>query len=110
MIWQDFAGRTPGSGFQEALDGGFQSEYFILVKLGYIGLQRMNIRAVAKRARVSTATVSRTINGSDKVSPKTAARVLRAVEDLNFYPDTNARALGTGRSRLYGLIISDITN
>ncbi|HEY6376963.1 MAG TPA: LacI family DNA-binding transcriptional regulator [Edaphobacter sp.] len=70
----------------------------------------MNIRAVAKRARVSTATVSRTINGSDKVSPETAARVLRAVEDLNFYPDTNARALGTGRSRLYGLIISDITN
>ena len=70
----------------------------------------MNIRAVAKRARVSTATVSRTINGSNKVSPDTAARVLRAVEDLNFYPDTNARALGTGRSRMYGLIISDITN
>jgi DNA-binding LacI/PurR family transcriptional regulator len=70
----------------------------------------MNIRAVAKRARVSTATVSRTINGSDKVSPETAARVMRAVEDLNFYPDTNARALGTGRSRIYGLIISDITN
>jgi DNA-binding LacI/PurR family transcriptional regulator len=110
MIWQDFTGRAAGSGFQERGDGGFQSEIFILAKLGYIGLQRMNIRAVAKRARVSTATVSRTINGSDKVSPKTAARVLRAVEDLNFYPDTNARALGTGRSRLYGLIISDITN
>lgn len=70
----------------------------------------MNIKAVAKRAGVSTATVSRTINGSDKVTPKTAERVRRAVEALQFYPDTNARSLGSGRSNLYGLIISDITN
>jgi DNA-binding LacI/PurR family transcriptional regulator len=70
----------------------------------------MNIKAVAKRANVSTATVSRTINGSAKVSPRTAERVRRAIEALNFYPNTNARALGSGRSSLYGLIISDITN
>jgi DNA-binding LacI/PurR family transcriptional regulator len=70
----------------------------------------MNIKAVAKRAGVSTATVSRTINGSDKVSPKTAERVRRAIAALNFYPNTNARALGSGRTNLYGLIISDITN
>ncbi len=70
----------------------------------------MNIKAVAKRAGVSTATVSRTINGSAKVSPKTADRVRSAINDLNFYPNTNARALGSGRSSLYGLIISDITN
>lgn len=70
----------------------------------------MNIKAVARRAGVSTATVSRTINGSDKVTPKTAERVRRAVEALQFYPDTNARSLGSGRSSLYGLIISDITN
>ena len=70
----------------------------------------MNIKAVAKRANVSTATVSRTMNGSAKVSPRTAARVRRAIEALGYYPNTNARALGSGRSRLYGLIISDITN
>ncbi len=70
----------------------------------------MNIKAVAKRAGVSTATVSRTINGSAKVTPQTADRVRAAIQDLNFYPNTNARALGSGRSRLYGLIISDITN
>lgn len=70
----------------------------------------MNIKAVAKRANVSTATVSRTMNGSAKVSPETAERVRRAIEALNFYPNTNARALGSGRSSLYGLIISDITN
>jgi LacI family transcriptional regulator len=70
----------------------------------------MNIKEVARLAGVSTATVSRTINGSDKVTPQTAERVRRAVETLKFYPDTNARALGSGRSSLYGLIISDITN
>ncbi len=70
----------------------------------------MNIKAVAKLAQVSTATVSRTMNRSARVSPETAERVLRAIESLNFHPDTNARALGSGRSNLYGLIISDITN
>jgi len=70
----------------------------------------MNIRAVAKLANVSTATVSRTINDPSKVSPGTAERVRQAIESTNFYPNTNARALGSGRSNLYGLIISDITN
>ncbi len=70
----------------------------------------MNITAVARKARVSTATVSRTINGSANVSPRTAERVRRAIDSLGFYPNTNARALGSGRSSLYGLIISDITN
>jgi DNA-binding LacI/PurR family transcriptional regulator len=70
----------------------------------------MNIKAVAKHANVSTATVSRTINGSDKVSPETALRVHKAISELNFIPNTHARALGSGRSSLLGLIISDITN
>jgi len=70
----------------------------------------MNITAVAARARVSTATVSRVINGTATVSPETAERVREAVEALNFYPDISARTLGSGRSGLYGLIISDITN
>jgi DNA-binding LacI/PurR family transcriptional regulator len=70
----------------------------------------MNIREVARLAKVSTATVSRTINGSDKVTPKTKERVQRAIEELKFYPNTWARALGSGRSSLFGLIISDITN
>jgi DNA-binding LacI/PurR family transcriptional regulator len=70
----------------------------------------MNIKEVARLAGVSTATVSRTINGSDKVTPETAERVRRAVETLGFFPNNNARALGSGRSGMYGLIISDITN
>ena len=70
----------------------------------------MSIEAVAKLAKVSTATVSRTMNGSAKVSPETAERVRRAIETLHFHPNVNARALGSGRSNLFGLIISDITN
>jgi len=70
----------------------------------------MNIKVVAQRAGVSTATVSRTINGSNKVTPATAERVRKAIEALHFYPNTNARSLGSGRSSLYGLFISDITN
>jgi LacI family transcriptional regulator len=70
----------------------------------------MNIKEVAKRARVSTATVSRTINNPAKVRPQTAERVRKAIADLNFYPNTHARTLVSGRSRMVGLIVSDITN
>lgn len=73
-------------------------------------IESMNIKAVARRARVSTATVSRVINGTAAVMPDTAERVRNAIEALNFYPDINARTLGSGRSGMYGLIISDITN
>jgi DNA-binding LacI/PurR family transcriptional regulator len=70
----------------------------------------MNIAEVARRAKVSTATVSRTINGSDSVTPETAEKVLRVIRAMGYHPDTNARALASGKSRLLGLIISDIAN
>jgi len=65
---------------------------------------------VAKRAGVSIATVSRTINGRASVTPHLARRVWRAIDELGFYPDTQARGLVSGHSRTFGLIISDITN
>jgi LacI family transcriptional regulator len=70
----------------------------------------MNIREIAKRARVSTATVSRTINRHPSVQPQLAKRVWRIVEELGYYPSTQARALVSGRSRIFGLIVSEITN
>ncbi len=70
----------------------------------------MNIGKIAKRAKVSTATVSRTINGSDKVTPETAERVWRVVRSMGYRPNSYARALVSGRSRMLGLIISDIVN
>src|SRR5258708_9522448 len=70
----------------------------------------MDIREIAKRAKVSTATVSRTINGNTSVDPRLAKRVWKVVEELGYYPNTHARALVSGRSRLLGLIVSEITN
>jgi DNA-binding LacI/PurR family transcriptional regulator len=70
----------------------------------------MNIAEIARRANVSTATVSRTLNQSGPVKASTARKVWRAVAALNYYPNSHARALVSGRSRLIGLIVSDITN
>ena len=70
----------------------------------------MRITEVARYARVSTATVSRTINRTGTVRPDTAEKVWRVVRKLGYHPDTNARALVSGRSHQLGLIISDIAN
>jgi DNA-binding LacI/PurR family transcriptional regulator len=87
--------------------------------LGYPGMKRslkntaspkIDIRGVAARARVSIATVSRTMNHVPSVDPLLAARVWKAVTDLNYLPNTQARALVSGKSKLLGLIVSEITN
>jgi len=70
----------------------------------------MDIREIAKRAKVSTATVSRAINRVPTVNPQLARRVWSVVEELGYYPNTQARALVSGRSRIFGLVISEITN
>jgi LacI family transcriptional regulator len=53
----------------------------------------MGIREVASMASVSTATVSRLITGTGKVSPQTANRVLEAMRTLKFQPNEAARNL-----------------
>ena len=70
----------------------------------------MNIREVAKSAGVSTATVSRVVNGTAPVDALTEKRVRAAILRSGYYPNTHARTLGTGKSFIYGLIISDIEN
>ena len=70
----------------------------------------MDIREIARRAKVSTATVSRTINRVPTVDPQLAKRVWKVVEELGYYPNTQARALVSGKSRIFGLIVSEITN
>ena len=71
---------------------------------------KMDIRTVAQLANVSIATVSRTINRVSTVNPKMAKRVWEAIEKLDYFPNTQARSLVSGRSRLLGLIVSEITN
>lgn len=72
--------------------------------------ERMDIRTVAGLANVSIATVSRTMNHVSTVNPKLAKRVWEVIDKLDYFPNTQARALVSGRSRLFGLIVSEITN
>jgi DNA-binding LacI/PurR family transcriptional regulator len=71
---------------------------------------KIDIRSVASHACVSIATVSRTINYAPTVDPRLASRVWKAVKELNYSPNTQARALASGKSKLLGLIVSEITN
>jgi DNA-binding LacI/PurR family transcriptional regulator len=64
---------------------------------------------VAQLAGVSKQTVSRVINGSPQVRPKTRMRVLAAMEKLSYRPNSAARALATGRSRTIGVVGFDTT-
>ncbi len=71
---------------------------------------RMDIRDVARRAGVSISTVSRVTNGKGTVNREMADRVWRAVRELNYQPDPQARALVSGRSHIIGLMVTEITN
>ncbi len=70
----------------------------------------MDIQQVAKGAKVSTAAVSRVLNGSPSVREKTSQHVRRVIAELNYVPNTHARSLRVGRARMFGLIVSDINN
>ncbi|MEX2344282.1 MAG: LacI family DNA-binding transcriptional regulator [Balneolaceae bacterium] len=72
----------------------------------------MSIKKIAKAAGVSTATVSRVLNGSDKVKDHTADRVMEVVEKMNYRIDHVARRMKvkSSDSLVIGLIITDIGN
>jgi DNA-binding LacI/PurR family transcriptional regulator len=68
------------------------------------------IRDVARRAGVSTATVSRVISGTVAARPQTRARVLAAAETLGYRPSAVARSLKLRTTRTLGLLVTDIQN
>jgi LacI family transcriptional regulator len=70
----------------------------------------MNMRDVARRVGVSSATVSRVINGSPLVTEKTAKRVREILDKSDYIPSPHATTLKYGRSKTYGLIVPDICN
>ena len=65
---------------------------------------------IAKLANVSIATVSRTVNRVRTVDPVLARRVWRVIKQVGYYPNTHAQALVSGRSRMFGLIVSEMIN
>jgi DNA-binding LacI/PurR family transcriptional regulator len=70
----------------------------------------MNLDEVAKRAGVSSATVSRVLNKAHVVRNSTRLRVMKAVSDLNYHPNLHARSLAQGGSRTLGMIASNLQN
>lgn len=70
----------------------------------------ITIADVAKRAGVSKMTVSRVINNSGYISPKTRARVEQAIAELGYIPNALARSLRFKQTRTIALIVTDITN
>lgn len=70
----------------------------------------ISMREIAKIAGVSSATVSRVINGSNLVTEETSQRIRKIIQDLNFVPNTSAIHLKNGKSQIYGIIIPDLTN
>ena len=66
------------------------------------------MRDVAVLAGVSTATVSHVINGSKKISPETTERVLRAISQINYKPNTLAKSLRMGQTHTIGILVEDI--
>jgi LacI family transcriptional regulator len=70
----------------------------------------MNLEQVARRAKVSTATVSRVLNNASVVKTSTRSRVMKAIEELRYYPNLHARSLAGGKSKTIGVIVSNLEN
>ncbi|MGW4565202.1 LacI family DNA-binding transcriptional regulator [Streptomyces sp. NPDC004561] len=70
-------------------------------------VSRPTLEAVAARAGVSRATVSRVVNGGDGVREPLAERVRRAVEELGYVPNQAARSLVTKRHDAVAVVIAE---
>lgn len=71
---------------------------------------RVTVIDIAKKAGVSQSTVSKVLNNYPAISEKTRDKVLKAIKELEFYPDLIARSLVSKKSKTIGLIVGDISN
>jgi LacI family repressor for deo operon, udp, cdd, tsx, nupC, and nupG len=74
------------------------------------GRSSYNIREVAQAAKVSVATVSRTLQMPDVVAPATRSRVQAAIARLGYRPNAQARMLRTARTHVIVALVPDISN
>ncbi len=70
----------------------------------------MRIKDIAREAAVSTATVSHVINKTKYVADETRERVEAAIKKFDYHPNAHAQSLALGRSKMIGLLVSDISN
>ncbi len=72
---------------------------------GVMRMKKITIRDVAKHAGVSVASVSYALNGIDKLTPETKARINQAILELDYKPSLTARCLSNGDSKLIGVAL-----
>ena len=70
----------------------------------------MRIKDIAREAGVSTATVSHVINKTKYVSDPTRDKVEAAIKKFGYHPNAHAQMLALGKSKIIGLLVSDISN
>ncbi len=70
----------------------------------------MNIYDIAKRSGFSIATVSRVLNGSPNVSPKTRGKILDVIRREDYTPNVFARGLGLNTMRMVGILCTDVSD
>lgn len=69
----------------------------------------MNLKTIAEKAGVSTATVSNVINGNyHKVSQETISKVQKIIQDNEYAPNATARSLASKKSRIIGVVVPNI--
>lgn len=70
----------------------------------------VTIYDIAKKANVSPMTVSRVLNNTGRISEATRARVKKIMEEYNYVPNSMARSLVKQETKIFSLLITDITN
>jgi LacI family transcriptional regulator len=72
--------------------------------------QPVTLADIARAAGTSASTASRALSGRGYVSPAARARLLEAAERLGYVPNASARTLKQRRSRVIGVVVSDLGN
>ncbi len=81
------------------------------VASGFPGARPVTRNDVARQAGVSSAVVSYVVNrGPKRVAPATEQRVRAAIERLGYQPNLTARALSSGSTQTFGLLVPDLMN
>jgi len=70
----------------------------------------VTLRDIAKKAGVSTTTVSRALNNKDDIDPSTKERIIRLAEQMGYAPNAIARGLRVKKTKTIGTIIADISD
>lgn len=72
--------------------------------------KKITIYDIARKAGVSTATVTRVTAGNPNVKPSTREKVQRIIDEYAYTPSASARSLESGRSQTIGIVLPEITN